>query len=328
MALTKSINLGKSKNWSVPRNTFAKQLGSAGNNAGLSIQTTVYDEVTPALDYLNTNWHPAIANGLMQAGMALKQSVRSAYFKFRAAYPNAPLTVELKGGKPTLEETGALREAMSDLSGIELSANLQKAQVKVWWDLPESGGTGKFPDFRKNNNFEYIWAQEFGSPRMSKRVRYIFKQEYFETGTGGVYKARGNEKKLGIVTGLWVLEARPFFVRGMQDGAQKALGMLIANIAPVLEEFKRWKTPRYKPLGISMAPESPLPKAAWGSLVWYALPPSSMYKYIGIVSDLHGVWDSTFSERAVWAYVRQYAYGQGGATRKSVRRKFRRKVWY
>jgi hypothetical protein len=315
MALTKTIN--PSANYTAPASSFNKGFG----NAGLSMKVTVVqDDATPAFNYINSVWQPAVRKAMAQAGAIMKKTVSQTYMTNRmTAFPNSPITVALKNSATPLEESGALRDAMTGNYGVEYNPT-KPNQVRVYWDLPESGGTGLFPASRKNDSFEYIWAQEFGSGKMKTRATRIWRE--------GATPEMGGYEFWTIKHTIWALEPRPFFVEGMKKGAQQALAVLVGNLAPIIDNFKNYKAPRLQSgMPVSMAPDIfKLPIGAQ-ALMWYVVPPSSMYKYIGIASDMHGVWDASFNERAVWGYIRQYAYGQGGATRKSMRRKFRRQLW-
>lgn len=276
----------------------------------LIAQTYVKDEATPILVKTATTAHPAFVASIKAAGLALKKRIALEFRRAQYTYTNTSTTRALKGGKPTFEDSGALKTAMTDVtSGVEVTEMGGNVSLKVSWDIPESGGTGLLPELRQNNEFEYFWVHERGAT-MSRLA----------TPDGAVVRK------------MWHLRPRPWFQSALQEAGKQAgqamaqlYGRAISGLViPAVEarKFGWWGT-SFLPM---QAPWQVLPMTARESAMWVA-PPSGAYKYFGALADMGGVFAGAFTEAAILSYIRQYAWGQIGVTRKTVRRKVRRRLW-
>lgn len=264
-------------------------------------------------------WERALPPLLYKMGLELKKGVAREFIKAQLQNPNSPFTMQVKGGKPPLHDSGRLERAMKAVAtGIQPINTPQLKGVKVTWQIPESRGTGEYPQFRGNNEFEYMWVHEFGSNRMSKKL-------IFASGMRGNFEGAGYSGYI-VVDREWKLQKRPFFFKGMETGRKKALVILRQGI---IEYFvTHMQSPRYKPRWLQTALVPQLAPTGMIGFGMYFAPPSSLYKYPGMFGDFMGVASGAlFTERAIAGYIRQYAWGQIGMTRKSMRRKFRRKLY-
>lgn len=283
-----------------------KAFAKTGGQGGIIIQTYVgNDEVTPAITSAANNSHPVLVLGMFNAAKRVKQIVAQAYENAKmGVLPNSPATIRIKGGSTPLHDSGDLEKAMKDEGGITMSDDGRTVTASINWMIPEAGTKGVQGQFRKNQQFEYLWAQEFGA-KMTKVAR---------------------EDAAVVEDTSYTLPPRAFFMQALQRAQFEAGREVAIAYAPVIDAMRNVRRIPTKGFGVQLMP-SMFGTSTIGMLMYFA-PPSILYAYYGAASDLMGAWSgSLLSQRQMFGWGRQYMWGQVGATKKSIRRKFRRQLW-
>lgn len=294
----------------LPKGVYSKtpsvRVGMEKFGGKAEIRITSYvsvDEVTPAVTMAEESSHILLKIGMYNAAAAVKEQVIKAYENAQTIYHDSPTTTKLKGGGSALKDSGDLERA---LKGAKITmfddGNVVKASIT--WDIPEAGTKGIMGAFRKNKNFEYLWAQETGA-NMSKIAR---------------------PDAAVIEDANWVLTPRPFFLNAIQSSRTVAARAVASSYAPVIDTMLRSKRLPVRGFGLKLV-ENPFSTSTIGFLMYF-VPPSILYAYVGAAGDIMGAWSGALlGEKQMFGWGRQYMWGRIGATKKTIRRKFRRKLW-
>jgi len=283
---------------------------------GLKAQVIITEDITPEIQQTLTSLGPAIRTSLYAYGTAIRQNVKQAFRAAQAKGPmNSPVTMAIKGGTTALKEIGALESAVMEDSGritIKHVGNTYIADIS--WDFPVAGFGGLAGDKRKNKGFVYLLSHEYGNVKPIQQIA----------------KPIGDTGFFTLKKRMWFMKPRPFLQVGIQTGMVTGTQPSVQIMANVLKIRKAppiviTSAGQYKPFGVPLLP-SLYPTTASG-MGWYFVPPSQMYAVIGATSDLMGAWRGSFNEKSIVGYLRQYAWGGTGVTKKSARRKFRRRLW-
>lgn len=278
-----------------------------------------------------------LRDAFKKLGEEIKKAVKDEYETRRKTYGNSPTTIVYKGmGKTALEETGALKQAVTtwDESEIKITQLGSDYKLEVDWTLPTSLNTGAMPAGRKNNQYVYLWAHEYGT---NTKITHILAR---------------NQKSFVLIKAKkpWALEPRPFFMDGIEKGINKGTEVAAGEIYVATDVKTISQRAPYVSTGVAGQPLIPtpgvtpiklptpigmggiLPKlypTSMSGLIWYVLPPSQFYAVIGMASDIAGfLRGSFFSFGMAGGYARQVAWGQVGTTKKIYRRKIRGRIWY
>jgi hypothetical protein len=291
------------------------------NKNGIDFSVQVSENVSPALATVEATFPIAMRESLREMGQTIQKAVADEFETRRQTYRNTPTTIEYKKGKRhALVETGALKEAVTskDPQKVKVEEYGNEYKLTVEWEIPTAGGTGFLPAFRKDNQFPYLWAQEFGTlpiPQILARNNKGFK----------LIKARPPG---------WELNPAPFFMDGVQKGIDAGTSEASVKIARAMDvsgvsDRTPYVTYRYpKPVGMGGILPSLFPTSLAG-LLWYVVPPSQYYAVLGAASDIMGALrGGFFSFGIAGAYARQMAWGRVGMTKKIFRRKIRGRIWY
>jgi hypothetical protein len=257
---------------------------------------------------------PYMATALRVAGACVKNGVRQQFVETSMSSHNNPLTLKIKGGLPPLYDTGRLSTAIMNSGGVNVIAGANTAKCIVTWNMPESKTSGIRGWLRKERDFEYIRALENGA-KMSIRASYMWEKNL----------KSGQLMQYSLKLVDWYSAPRAFFVKGCREGMRigaqagarimKPLADMLASDIPSIGNMPRF------------SPDVSAPATVLGMGMYFA-PPTSLYKYFGIYGDLRSAWSGSFGDEAIFGFMRQYGWGQIGATKKSARRKFRRSIYY
>jgi hypothetical protein len=284
----------------------------AVNGGYIQVQFEVEENVSPAINTTLTMYKPRMAMALEELGQTIRQSVIHNFNMKSAEYSSglSSVTRMAKHNSQALIDTGRLKNAVENAE-VTMSGLGDSQTVNIGWTFPNASQSPMFPFSRQNQGYIYLWSheQEFGMISSPKRLK---------------------PGKLGgfvIQNRLWVMKPRPFLMEGIQQGAQAGSMAAAQTLAPVmdLQTISMNTIVRYRPFDVPLTP-SMIPYTLGGLVFWF-VPPSKMYAVIGAVSDLAGAINGSFSERAAFGYGRQMAWGRTGVTKKSIRRRYRRRLW-
>lgn len=269
---------------------------------------------------------PALASALKVMGEAIKMSIRQEFVRAQTIYFNTDTTIEIKGGKPPMNDTGRLNRAIMSPGGVKMDMGTNTVVCRVSWDMPEAGSHGIRGFLRKKQDYEYIRALENGANmkvRASKMWASASGKPKFTANSGGGYAHVRYEMALKRID--WYMYPRAFFVQGLKNGMKIGSRAGAQIMKPVLAPLQE----QAAAIGRmpSFAPDVGMPSTMMGFGMFFA-PPTSMYKYMGIGGELDSAFQGTFGDEAVFGFLRQMGWGQIGATRKSQRRRFRRGIYY
>lgn len=288
------------------------------NNSGMDFQFQMEENVSTTALIAQKQFPILMADALRRLGQEIKKAVKEEYENKRTTYGNSPTTIIHKGmGKPALEDTGALRHAVTtwDDNEIKVVQTGNNYTLEVDWSMPQSGGTGVMPAGRKNNMFVYLWAHEYGT---DEKITHILARN-----SKGFVLIRAKKP--------WALDARPFFEDGLKKGIDKGSDLASGEIYTATDLTTISERAPYVstgPAGMGGLLPSLFPTSMAG-LIWYVVPPSQLYAVIGMASDIAGFLKGSFMSFGIaGGYARQYAWGQMGITKKVFRRKFRGRLWY
>ena len=314
MAETTPIDVGEIKSVKFKR-TVAKKTYVYGTGRGIRASVDLTDNFTPTMNGLLAQLDAVLNKAMNDAGHAIGEAVLESYNKNKNFYSNSDMTRTIKlffGRKiSTLEETGKLRKSLENYD-VKVERNgTASFKLHVLWNFPTVEGTGLFPESRKRRAFKYIWVHEFGSANMTKRA-YSYASD------------RGNII-FGIKNKQWLLQRRPFYISGLREGCMRASTIITAALAPYLYLLSKHKVYKRKKLPSPFPDVVPTTTPVGYSLYW--VPPTVALAYIGAASDFLGYLQGSFTESALFSYVRQFGWGQFGMTKKSMRRQFRHALW-
>lgn len=305
-------------------------------NNSIDYDMTVKENVSFAVSTAANRIKMSLNNATKQMGEDIKQGVIEEFDRRRKSYHEAPITVMSKGRSNPLVHTGRLKYSL-DRAKVKVNQTENSSSVTISWNFPQSGGSPMFPELRKKSNHTYIWSHEFGTDAIPQ---YLGLSSGYREGMMG---RRGGGLKLKA--GFWNLEPRPFFFDGLDRGKEKAVRDAVSEIAPAvdLETLSATSTPRVYTIttknarvarGINVTTGEPfsifpniIPTTLKGLMFWF-VPPSKYYMYLGAASDLQGLLSGSLLQPGTAAnYLRQMGWAKTGFTKKIIRRKFRGRLW-
>lgn len=295
--------------------TEAKTLWSS-KNKNLDLKVTVKDSATPIMRFVEKSIGPVTRAVLQQYGKIIKRSVAESFQMAKSSSGLRPATIKYKAKKGLLQgplqETGRLQRAITDLNrGIEVEPGINKSKVRISWDFPTAANTGISPSGRKNNDFLYVTSVEDG---ITKGV--VLHEDMVLRQRNPLFPRKGTKfLEIGIKKGI--AEGNAMVKESL---AKLAVFDPSAMSVPIVRQHTE-----YTGLDVRMTPTL-MPHGPLGVIV-YLIPPSYMYKYIGMSDDFMGAWSGTFDEIHIYGYIRQFLWGKTGVTKKTIRRKWRRKLY-
>lgn len=231
------------------------------------------------------------------------------------ARPNTEATINWKmwygygeGAKP-LVASGTLKKAIKNpeistgaVWGTSGTTGMSGGQsvVTVTWDLPSAGQNVYMEGMvRKNPNFTYLWAHEFGG--------------------------KSSSWKFGMRSwGKFNVPKRAFLVKGLTAAMRESLNYTTAQCKFFYDWAKSQEGPKFALPQLGMERET-----RWGGrdLVMLAAPPSVAYAGIGGGLDFLNILKGQFSLGNYEQWLVQMGKGKAGATRLSQRRQIRKRLW-
>ncbi len=200
------------------------------------------------------------------------------------------------GRWPPLSPGYALWKAkrrMDVKADLVLSGKLRGQVLKSGRYVEVEGGRYKIDVQKQFEDTPYVWFHEFGVGRLPQRSFIREALEETATAMAGVVVAEGAIVDMSL--------------KGASTRApEQRIGATV--VSPGALSFG-WM-------------------GAFKNPTWWIAPPSKMFLYVGVASDLRSVLTAGIQfERMVVPFMAAWAIGTVGATKKTIRRRTRRAVW-
>jgi len=299
------------------------QINSHKGDGGLRVEYRITENVSKPLNAMQAQFDARAQAAMLAYGNQIKEAVRKSYRNAQIEYSGglSSATKAIKGHSKALDDSGQLKDMVEDKGGVEPNRSGGANGVTVSWEIPQSGNTGVAPSFRRNKEFPYLFVHEGVSQGNTSG------NQRFQMKTVAVQSTR----RWMATRFKWWSTPRPFFFNGIKKGMQSGVPTAANIMMPVCDpnvmeaEMGPMSLLSYEPFGERMTPTL-APHTVLGLSLFFA-PPSKMYAYVGAASDLQGAMRGSFTEKTLFGYLRQVAWGSVGLTGKTSRRKFRRRIW-